>query len=87
MQRGDVKVMSFAFSIADDGEEWIRDPDESGNWTRTISKIERVYDVSPVTYPAYPSTDIAMRSLDTVRQMIVPTTYLRRLRLELETVS
>ena len=87
MQRGDVKEMSFAFSIADDGEEWTRDPDESGNWTRTISKIERVYDVSPVTYPAYPSTDIAMRSLDAVRQMVVPINYLRRLRLELEAVS
>jgi len=90
MQRGDVKEMSFAFSIAEDGDEWVRDPDDSGTWTRTISKIDRVYDVSPVTYPAYPDTDIAMRSLESVRAKEVPLVdelYLRRLRLDLEAVS
>jgi phage head maturation protease len=31
---------------------------------RTILKVKRLYDVSPVTFPAYPDTDVAKRSLD-----------------------
>lgn len=67
MKRGDVREMSFGFTVADDGDEWTRDPDDSGNWTRTISKIERLYDVSPVTYPAYPETECALRSLEKIQ--------------------
>ncbi len=88
MNRGDIKEMSFAFMVAEEGDEWTRDPDESGNWTRTISKFERIYDVSPVTYPAYPETDCAVRSLDTIRAKDVPPpqddNFMRRLRLNLE---
>lgn len=85
MSRGDVKEMSFAFSIAeDDGQEWARDMDDPDKWTRTIKKVERIYDVSPVTYPAYLSTDIAMRSLEAVRVTQQYDNSLRRRRLELE---
>lgn len=87
MERGDVTEMSFAFKVAQDGDVWTRDADDSGNWTRTIGKFERIYDVSPVTYPAYPETDCALRSLDAVKSKEVPQvkdSYLRRLRLDLE---
>lgn len=88
MKRGDIKEMSFGFTVAEDGQEWTRDPDESGNWTRTISKFEKVYDVSPVTFPAYPDTDCALRSLDGIRskqiEPPVADNYVHRLRIELE---
>ena len=89
MRRGDIKEMSYGFTVAENGQSWERDPDGSGNWTRTISKIEKVFDVSPVTYPAYQETDCAMRSLEAVKASEVPVIddqdiAMRRLRLELE---
>jgi len=67
MKRGDIKEMSFGFTVAEGGDEWTRDPDGSGNWTRTITKIEQLWDVSPVTFPAYPEAGCAMRSLEKIR--------------------
>lgn len=54
--------MSFAFRIAWDGEEWKTE----GNTNLRIlvpDGCERLYDVSPVTYPAYNSTTLGMRSM------------------------
>jgi HK97 family phage prohead protease len=61
--RGDLKESSFAFTVAE--QEWAEEKDEAGNWTytRKIKKIDRLYDVSPVTYPAYADTSVAARSL------------------------
>lgn len=61
MQRGDINQCSFGFSIGEDGDTWQRDA--AGMWTRTICNVSRLYDVSPVTYPAYPETECALRSL------------------------
>lgn len=61
MRRGDVNQCSFGFRIAKDGDNWKEDSD--GLWIRTIHEVERLYDVSPVTYPAYISTDCAVRTL------------------------
>ena len=58
LERGDVSGMSFAFEAL--GEEWGTRPD--GMWMRTVTRA-RLYDVSVVTYPAYPQTDAALRSL------------------------
>jgi len=55
VKRGDISQMSFAFTIA---EEEI---DREAN-LRTVTKVKRLYDVSPVTYPAYPTTSISARS-------------------------
>lgn len=64
LERGDVSQSSFGFRISSDGgAEWVEDED-TGALTRHIRKISRLYDVSPVTYPAYPQTDVAKRSLD-----------------------
>lgn len=35
---------------------------QDGVWTRTLTEIQ-LFDVSPVTYPAFPTTDVSMRSL------------------------
>lgn len=61
MARGDIREMSFGFSVPKGGDSWKRN--ESGGWIRTINKVDRLYDVSPVTYPAYPDTVCALRSL------------------------
>ena len=52
--------MSFAFVVDDD--EVIRDK-ENHTYTRNIKHIAKLYDVSPVSFPANPGTDIYARSL------------------------
>lgn len=56
LERGDVNQMSFAFemitytwTVAEDGEEWLRHQELA------------LWDVSPVTYPAYTETDASLR--------------------------
>ncbi|MDP6709416.1 MAG: HK97 family phage prohead protease [Alphaproteobacteria bacterium] len=63
MRRGDVSQMSFGFRTIKD--EWTRgEPGEPS--IRTLLEVE-LFDVSPVTFPAYPQTDVAVRSLETWR--------------------
>lgn len=54
IKRGDISQSSFAFTIADE------DYDRKAN-LRTITKMGSLLDVSPVTYPAYPTTTVAAR--------------------------
>ena len=60
VKRGDISQMSFGFFTLDDEFERKRD----GTIIRTLKKVD-LFDVSPVTFPAYPQTKIAMRSLET----------------------
>ena len=62
MKLGNIRESSFGFSIARNGDEWSYD--EEGREIRTIKKISRLYDVSPVAFPAYADTEVALRSLD-----------------------
>ena len=64
MKRGDISQCSFGFTVDDGGDTWQK---EAGAWTRTIHVVSRLYDVSPVTYPAYPETSCALRSLEKVQ--------------------
>ena len=60
MERGDITQSSFAFTISEDS--WST---TSEGEIRTIEKVARLYDVSPVSIPAYPSANdltIAQRS-------------------------
>lgn len=52
---------SFAFTTAPDGETWTED--EGGNVVRTVFRASGLFDISAVTYPAYPQSEIAARSL------------------------
>ena len=54
IKRGDISQSSFAFTIAEE------DYDRKAN-LRTITKMGSLLDVSPVTYPAYPTTTVAAR--------------------------
>lgn len=60
MRRGDVSQMSFQFMVPKGGQSWAND--SNGQSIRTLTKL-RLLDVSPVTYPAYPQTDVAVRAL------------------------
>lgn len=53
---------SFAFTAAADGEAWTED--ERGGVVRTVYRATGLYDISAVTYPAYPSSTIGTRSID-----------------------
>ena len=63
MKNGNINQSSFAFTVGSD--EW--STDEDGNDIRTITSIEKLYDVSPVTYPAYSQAEsdlvVAQRAL------------------------
>jgi len=69
LKRGDVDQSSFSFTVGKDGQEWTETKDGDGPtvFTRTIKKVSRLYDVSPVTYPAYPDATVALRSLEQFR--------------------
>lgn len=62
VERGDVSSMSFGFTVAENGDEWQRD--RNGNEIRTLVDVD-LFDVSAVTYPAYPDTTVAIRSRNT----------------------
>lgn len=66
MKRGDVNQMSFAFTVGKEDQTWTRDG--TGPWLRTIKRVNRLYDVSVVTYPAYPQTTAAVRALEDVER-------------------
>ena len=59
IQRGDVRESSFGFFIQED--DW--EERDDGAVIRTIVEVRQLLDVSPVTYPAYPDTDVAQREL------------------------
>lgn len=58
--RGDVKGMSFAFIVAEGGDEWLNLETEMP--TRIIHKIARLIEVSSANYPAYDTTEIHARA-------------------------
>lgn len=62
MERGDLDQMSFAFTLQEGGDDW---ENTDTGVIRTIRRdgIRDIFDVSVVTYPAYPETDVAMREL------------------------
>ena len=72
LKNGNISQSSFAFTIAEGGDSWTTD--ENGNDIRTINKIDKLFDISSVTYPAYneASSDlvIAQRGLQKYKESI-----------------
>lgn len=58
IDRGDVSQMSFGFQVLED--TWEPGGDDRSSLVRTIEKVQ-LFEVSPVTFPAYPATDIDVR--------------------------
>ena len=57
IRRGDISQMSIGFVVEDD--EW---SSKDGIDTRDLKKV-RLFDVSPVTFPAYTATDVGVRAM------------------------
>ncbi len=68
LKRRDIDQSSFAFRVARDGDKW--DEDEEGVIVRTVHRISKLYDVSPVTFPAYPDTKVSARSLEAYKEVL-----------------
>jgi uncharacterized protein len=61
IRRGDIDGMSFGFKTV--GDEWHT---EDGVEIRDLCDVD-LFDVSVVTFPAYPSTEVGLRSLAAYR--------------------
>lgn len=59
VERGDISGMSFMFVVKDDA--W--DDIDSDHPTRHIRAIDKIFEVSAVTFPAYEATSIQARGL------------------------
>ena len=78
VERGDISQSSWAFIINDEDDDEYEDNDmrkrgrgekwEDGYKKRTVTRVKRVFDVSPVTYPANPDTTVAKRTIDAAKQ-------------------
>lgn len=62
IRRGDVSGMSFAFQKTHNGDTWEK-PGPDGVAERTLLDAD-LYEVSPVTFPAYPATSVGVRSVE-----------------------
>lgn len=58
MRAGLIDKCSFAFTIADNGDKWTKRSD--GKYERLITNIDKLYDVSVVTSPAYEDTEAVL---------------------------
>jgi len=69
IRRGDVSQMSFAFIPRRGGEKTTTRAEGDAQ----VSEIEitdvDLFDVAPVTYPAYQDTEVALRRADVVRRL------------------
>lgn len=65
IRRGDISESSFAFTVEE--EIWEQKGDR---YLRTIHKVGRLFDVSPVYDPAYRGTSVTARSQAEVRAML-----------------
>ena len=59
IEAGNYPNMSFAFTVADGGDHY-----DKATHTRIIERIAKVFDVSPVSFPANPNTDLCVSTRD-----------------------
>ena len=68
IERGDLSQSSFGFTIADSTWETKKVGEDDYEEIRHINKIDVLFDVSPVTFPAYQDTTVAKRSFDAYKK-------------------
>lgn len=59
IEAGNYPKMSFAFTVAEDGDEYDRK-----THVRTINRIAKVFDVSPCAFVANPTTELSVSTRD-----------------------
>lgn len=60
IEAGNYYQMSFAFTVAADRYEEKRSEGQKTIYTRIIDRIKKVYDISAVSFPANPTTNIGV---------------------------
>ena len=60
--------MSFGFSVPAGGARMLDERSEDGYPIRELMDIE-LYEVSPVTFPAYPDTSLSARSIEAINDL------------------
>ncbi len=62
IERGDLDGSSFSFTVEDeDGDDW---DDTQNPPVRTLKNVRDLFDLGPVTFPAYLDTEASARSYD-----------------------
>lgn len=69
IKNGLIDKMSFAFTVEE--ETWTEKEGETD--LRTVVQIKELYDLSPVTYPAYQQTELVARSAEKIAENHKPT--------------
>lgn len=60
VRTGVISKSSFAFRVKE--QKWEHPEDKTQPSVRTVLKVSRLFDVSPVTYPAYPDSSVGTRA-------------------------
>jgi uncharacterized protein len=64
IKAGLIDKMSFAFTVEE--ESWVSPENPKDSDLRIIRSFREIYDYSPVTYPAYKSTELQARSAESI---------------------
>ncbi|MGE7427963.1 HK97 family phage prohead protease [Bacillus thuringiensis] len=87
IKRGDVDGVSFGMKVTKD--KWSSEERENGKiYKRSILNAE-LYEISPVAFPAYPTNEVSVRSLDDFKageKQIADEFRKRKLQIELELI-
>ncbi|PEA89383.1 HK97 family phage prohead protease [Bacillus thuringiensis] len=87
IKRGDVDGVSFGMKVTKD--KWSSEERENGKiYKRSILNAE-LYEISPVAFPAYPTNEVSVRSLDDFKageKRIADEFRKRKLQIELELI-
>ena len=87
IKRGDVDGVSFGMKVTKD--KWSSEERENGKlYKRSILNAE-LYEISPVAFPAYPTNEVSVRSLDEFKageKRVADEFRKRKLQIELELI-
>lgn len=61
VERGEITGNSFSFAVSEENESWNHDPADSDLPVRTIHEFDRVDDLGPVAFAAYPQATVSDR--------------------------
>lgn len=73
ISRGDIFGSSFAYYTDDKDKAKVTYSMKDGLLVRSVHKIDRISDISPVSNPAFFGTDVTVRSLDAIEKELNPT--------------
>lgn len=64
VRSGSISGMSFQFSVPSGGDEWVEPEDRADGGSERLRIIREVklYEMGPVVFPAYPTTDVLVRN-------------------------